>query len=601
MIQGDGARSVPVDSAYFSCHLTRSASTGGCTDERRGATGSRLQVDKLFTHRSRGRRITAQHPASGARDEALAALGTRHFDVLVIGGGITGAGIARDAALRGLAVALVERDDFASGTSSRSSRLIHGGVRYLEHGHLRLVFESSQERRRLLRLAPHLVRPLEFTWPVYAGARVPRWKLLAGLTLYDVLALFRNVAPHRRLDAAAVLAREPYLRRDGLVGGARYFDAATNDIRLTLANAIGARAGGAVVVNHAMVHALVREGGRVIGARVQDMLTGRDIGIRARAIVNAAGPWGDEVRRLDAPAGAPALRGTKGVHIALPPGRLGNRGALTLLSPGDGRVFFILPGESRTIVGTTDTESAAAPDEVRASREDVSYLLRSASHFFPDACLGERDVIAAWAGIRPLVAAAFGHGPASASREHAVARGTPGVLSISGGKLTTYRTMATEVVDVVERDLGRRVRSAATATVPLPGGAIASLKTELAEADRLVGPPVGAHLVGAYGDAWRLVWELAGQDDALAQPVASELPYIRAELRYAVEREMACTLSDLLMRRTQVAFESRDHGLSAAADSATLVAPLLGWSTRDVSEKIAEYERDVERVFRIEG
>jgi glycerol-3-phosphate dehydrogenase len=546
---------------------------------------------------ARGQPITALTPPLAERDAALAALGTRHFDVLVIGGGITGAGIARDAALRGLAVALVERDDFASGTSSRSSRLIHGGVRYLEHGHLRLVFESSRERRLLLRLAPHLVRPLDFTWPVYAGARVPRWKLLAGLTLYDLLALFRNVAPHRRLDAAAVLAREPQLRRDGLVGGARYFDAATNDIRLTLANALGARAAGALVVNHAEVRQLMREGGRVVGVHVRDTLAGGEARVRARVVVNAAGPWGDEVRRLDTPAGAPALRGTKGVHIALPRGRLGNHGALTLLSPDDGRVFFILPGESQTIVGTTDTETSAAPDEVRASREDVGYLLRSASHFFPDARLAERDVVAAWAGIRPLVAAAFGDEPASASREHAVTRGTPGVLSISGGKLTTYRTMAAEVVDVVERELGRPARAPTTTTIPLPGGAIASLTREIADAERVAGHRVGAHLVGAYGDAWRRVWKLTEQERALAEPVTADLPYLRAELRYAVEHELACTVSDLLIRRTHVAFETRDHGASVAGDCAALVAPHLGWSRRDVGEKVAEYEKDAARIF----
>jgi glycerol-3-phosphate dehydrogenase len=530
----------------------------------------------------------------------LAALGTHHFDVLVIGGGITGAGIARDAALRGLSVALVEREDFASGTSSRSSRLIHGGVRYLEHGHLRLVFESSSERRRLLRLAPHLVRPLAFTWPVYVGARVPRWKLLAGLTLYDALALFRNVAPHQRLDAEAVLACEPLLRREGLVGGARYYDAATNDVRLTLANALAARAAGAVVANHAEVRELLREGERVVGATVIDRLGEGEIRVRGRLVVNAAGPWGDAVRRLDEPAGAPALRGTKGVHIAVPAKRVGNRGALTLLSPEDGRVFFVLPGTSQTIIGTTDTETSASPDEVRASRADVGYLLRAADAFFPEAQLGERDVIAAWAGIRPLIAAAFGDRPSSASREHAVTRGAPGVLSISGGKLTTYRTMAADVVDEIERELGRPVRAPQTAILPLPGGTIESLTSEVAEAERVAGAGTGSHLVSAYGDAWRTVWRLVEVDRALGEPVAPGLPYLRAELRYAVEQEMALTLSDLLIRRTHVAFESRDHGTSAAATNGSLVARLLGWNSRELAARITEYERDVERIFGIE-
>src|SRR6185437_14530236 len=228
--------------------------------------------------------------------ERFGALGSRVFDLLVIGGGITGCGIARDAALRGLSVALVEREDFASGTSSRSSRLVHGGVRYLEHGHLHLVFESSGERRRLLQLAPHLVRPLEFTWPVYAGARIPRWKLNAGLTLYDALALFRNVGRHHRLTRDGVLAHEPMLRTDGLLGGASYFDAATNDARLTLANAVGAAEHAAVVVNHAPVSSLRIEGGRVVGADITDAIVGGMCAVRARAVVNATGPWSDDIR-----------------------------------------------------------------------------------------------------------------------------------------------------------------------------------------------------------------------------------------------------------------------------------------------------------------
>ena len=253
------------------------------------------------------------------RHRQLEALARDEYDLLVVGGGITGCGIARDAALRGVKVALVEKDDFASGTSSRSSRLVHGGLRYLEHGYLHLVFEASGERRRLLRLAPHLVRPLEFIWPVYAGARVPQWKLNAGLTLYDALALFRNVGTHRRLSIRQIAAREPALRHEGLVGGARYFDAATDDARLTLANAIGAREAGAVVVNHAMVAELLVRDGAAYGARIVDVLDAVRIDVRAKVIVNATGPWSDDMRRLAEGAGVvrssnTAVRGSKGVE-----------------------------------------------------------------------------------------------------------------------------------------------------------------------------------------------------------------------------------------------------------------------------------------------
>jgi glycerol-3-phosphate dehydrogenase len=413
------------------------------------------------------------------RRRQLEALGREEFDLLVVGGGITGCGIARDAALRGLRVALVEKDDFASGTSSRSSRLIHGGLRYLEHGFLHLVFVASSERRRLLRLAPHLVRPLEFLWPVYAGARVPQWKLAAGLTLYDALALFRNVGTHRRLSARQIAAREPDLRREGLVGGARYFDAHTDDARLTLANAMGALEAGAVVLNHARVVALHLDGPSARGARIDDRLGGGGIDVRARVVVNATGPWSDEMRRLDDGAtgagDADAVRGSKGVHVAVARDRIGNHGALTLLAPNDGRVMFVLPSGRQTIIGTTDSFTDAPPDEVRASEGDVAYLLAAANAFFPAAHLTRQDVVAAWAGIRPLIAGGAAKAdPGNASREHAIAESDHGVVSITGGKLTTYRVMAAEVVDVVAARLGQRAVRPPTRDVALPGGDLAA-------------------------------------------------------------------------------------------------------------------------------
>ena len=546
--------------------------------------------------------VVSRPAAVAERARTLDALASRRFDVLVIGGGITGAGVARDAALRGLSVALVERDDFASGTSSRSSRLVHGGLRYLEHGHLHLVFESSLERRRLLDLAPHLVRPLEFTWPVYEGSRVPRWKLGAGLFLYDLLALFRNVAPHRRLDPAEVLAREPRLRAEGLTGGASYFDAATDDARLTLATAIGAREAGAVVANHAGVRRLLSARGRAAGAIVADDSGHGEIAVRARAVVNAAGPWSDEIRRLEEPAAHATVRGTKGVHVTVPAGRVGNRAALTLLSPVDGRVMFILPGTTHTIVGTTDTETSASPDDVRASRADVDYLLRTANHFLPEARLVAEDVVCAWAGIRPLVAGRFGAGaPASASREHAIEVGAHGVVSVSGGKLTTYRAMSAEVVDVVERELGRGPTPTGTARVPLPGGDLDSFEQETERAYRATDSHATAeHLVRAYGNRWANVWEATRRDASLAEPLVEGLPYLRAELPYAAAEEMALAIADLLVRRTHVAFETRDNGRAVAPLAAELVAATLGWDARARDLALAGYEREASRLFAID-
>ena len=442
------------------------------------------------------------------RTAQLARLRQRRFDVLVVGGGITGAGIARDAARRGLDVALVERDDFASGTSSRSSRLVHGGVRYLEHGHLRLVFESSHERRVLLRIAPHLVRPLAFTWPVYAGARVPRWKLRAGLLLYDLLALFRNVAPHRGLSAADIAESEPMLERHALMGGARYFDAATDDARLTLA---------------------------------------------------------------------------------------------TLLAP-DGRVMFILPAGQCTLIGTTETETTESPDDVRATRADVEYLLHSANRAFPDAALTIDDVIAAWAGIRPLAAAAHSGDANSASREHLVETGPGGVITVTGGKLTSYRVVARDVVNVVFRALARPAPRVRTDRIPLAGGDVPDLDAELSAARAATGTDdIAAWLVPAYGGAWHQVWARVGGEATLGARLVATLPYIGADVLHAVEAEFACTVADVLVRRTHLAFETRNHGLAVAHPVAALMAPLLGWTDRGVELAVAEYRTTIERLFTIDA
>lgn len=513
------------------------------------------------------------------RAQQFARLGERELDLVVVGGGITGCGIARDAALRGLSVALVEKDDFASGTSSRSSRLIHGGVRYLEHGHLHLVFESSAERRRLLKLAPHLVRPLRFTWPVYVGARIPRWKLGAGLMLYDTLALFRNVGRHRRLSTRGVLELEPAVKSDGLVGGASYYDAATNDARLTLANAIAAGEAGAVVLNHAMVVEYSTSNGRATGVVVEDRMSGQRVSVAAKVIVNATGPW------------ASSVRGSKGAHIAVPRDRIGNSQALTLISPTDGRVLFALPGGPHAIIGTTDTYTDSSPDEVRASNEDVRYLIASANAFFPQARLSPNDVVSAWAGIRPLLPAT-GATPGAASREHAITTDARGIISIGGGKLTTYRVVAADVVKSVLARLGIRAGIDKTKTLPLPGGDVPSLDAAIAAAARATNDPaLGTHLARNYGSRWSAVWAEIGAD-AGREMLLDDPPYTIGEMRYAVHHEMASTLGDLLIRRTHLAFQTGDHGLGVAAR----VANALGWGP----DAIRDYEQEVNRVFAID-
>ena len=490
---------------------------------------------------------------AAARSESFDALAGEPFDLLIIGGGITGAGTARDAAMRGLRTALIDRDDFASGTSSRSSRLIHGGLRYLEHGEFHLVFEASRERRTLLRIAPGLVHPLRFTWPVYRGARVPRWKLRAALILYDALAMFRNIERHRMRTTAEIEALEPLVRRDGLVGGATYFDAGTNDARLTLANARAAADAGALVVNHAALRAIVTERGAVRGAEVQCALTGRTVRVAARCVVNAAGPWSDAVRQLADPRAKIGVRGTKGTHISVPRVAAGNIEAMAITHPRDGRVMFILPSGEFTIIGTTDTDYFGALDQVRATHEDVTYLLEAANHYLPAAALGAGDVVAAWAGIRPLVAS-NAINTAAVSREHAITLTARGMLTVTGGKLTTYRLMAQQIVDRVERVIGRAHRTAPTDEIPF------------------------------------------APDEALMLDVSNFTPAVAR----AVNEEMALTVSDVLIRRLQLAYELRDHGLSVAPAVARLMAPALKWSAEQEKDAVSRYARDVERIFAIE-
>jgi glycerol-3-phosphate dehydrogenase len=487
------------------------------------------------------------------------------FDLLVIGGGITGCGVARDAAMRGLNVALVERDDFASGTSGRSSRLIHGGIRYLEQGQLHLVHESIRERQTLLRIAPHLVKPLAFTWPIYRGARVGKVKLSAGLLAYQLMAMGRS-RRHSTLNAAETLDREPSLKSVGLTGGAVYYDACTDDARLTMVNAIAARQLGATVMTHTMVTELIRDGAKTVGAVAKSQYSGETLEIRARAIVNATGVWQNA---FDKDEHARRTRGSKGVHIGVLRERVGNRDALTLISPVDGRVMFCLPAGPQAIIGTTDTWTEESPETVHASVSDVDYLIRSANAYFPRAQLTQDDVVSAWAGIRPLASAQIAN-PSAVSREHSIVTGSSGVINVTGGKLTTYRSMAAEIVDRVQETLDQRKKSAPTDTTELPG------------ADRA-----------------RDIARLQHDDPALADPLVEGLPYTGAHLVYGVSNEMAKDLSDVLIRRAHLAFETRDHGKSIAPRAADIVAPLLGWDDSTKRARIREFEQDITHIFAI--
>jgi glycerol-3-phosphate dehydrogenase len=553
--------------------------------------------------------LAAETPFSyQTRAAALSSMAAEPVDLLVIGGGITGAGIARDAALRGFRIALVDKGDFGSGTSSHSSRLIHGGIRYLEQRDFRLVFEASRERRVLLRIAPHLVRPLPFLFPVYRGARVPGWKLRAGMWLYDLLAAFRNVKAHRWLSPKQVRRAEPALKDRGLTGAALYWDAQTDDARLVLATMRSAARAGALVANYAEVTSLLKPDGRVRGAVVRDVLSGETRTVRALVVVNAGGPWVDGLRRMDDPAAPPLLRATKGAHVAVPRRRIGNERAITLFSAIDGRVMFVLPWGELSYVGTTDTDADASPDGLRVTADDVTYLLRSANAAFPDAHLAPNDVVSVWAGLRPLLRQDAAATPSQVSREHRVVESAQGLITIAGGKLTTYRVMARDVVDRVAARLheldGRPVAPRPpTDRLPLPGGEAAELEVVLEGARaRAVPDATARHLVASYGSETPAILNLVERDRSLGGPIAPGRPEIWAEVAHAVEREMALRVQDVLIRRLHLFYEYAEQGTAIAAPVAQRMKKLLGWDDVREAEELVDYFKLVERAraFRAE-
>ncbi|OAI48568.1 hypothetical protein AYO44_18740, partial [Planctomycetaceae bacterium SCGC AG-212-F19] len=407
---------------------------------------------------------------------ALASLAGEPFDLLVLGGGITGAGIALDAVLRGFRVALIDKGDFACGTSSVSSKLIHGGLRYLEHGDFRLVAEAMTERRHLLRNAPHLVRPLRFVIPFYRRARLAPWQWRIGLTLYDLLAGRGNLERSRPLDGAGVGARCPTLCLQGLRGGAVYCDAQMDDARLCIEVLRTAARHGACVANYVEAVGFLKHDGHIIGVRAVDRIAGGELVIRAFQVVNATGPWLDAVCQLAGDARGPYLRPTKGVHVIVP-NRARLKVALLLLHPDDGRVFFVIPwprypdafgilGSDHLLVGTTDSFAEVSPDRLTVTEQDVAYLLAGHNAFLGPP-LSPEHVQGSFAGLRPLVRAAAGS-PSALSREFRLIEAPDGLISVAGGKYTTYRHMAEVVTDVVARRLGR-LRTCRTSTCPLDG------------------------------------------------------------------------------------------------------------------------------------
>jgi len=531
--------------------------------------------------------------ALGSFDRAtnLRALGDTTFDVLVIGGGITGAGVALDAAARGLRTALVERDDFASGTSSKSSKLVHGGLRYLQNGDIRLVYEALRERQRLRHNAPHLVRLLPFLIPIFSkdgliNAKVAR-ALGSAMWMYDLTGGARIGKLHKRLKKGRAVEHMPTLPVDRLAGAYLYYDAAADDARLTLALArTAALDHGAVVANHAKVVELLHEGGRVAGAVVE--ADGGRIEVRARSVVNATGVWSDDVRALDEGGHPDSIRPAKGIHITVPWAKVRNDIAVVVPVPKDKRSVFVVPwlptddgGFQLTYIGTTDTDYDGPVDDPQCTPDDVAYLLRAINAAVSEP-LDEADVVGTWAGLRPLVKAATSGRTADLSRRHKVTVSEHGMVTVTGGKLTTYREMAEDAVDALVdhlEGLPRAARRCRTATLRLRGAQ--AVDPEATGRDR--------HLADRFGTEARVVHALIDGDAALGEPLVAGLPYLKAEAVYAARHEMATTVDDVLTRRTRARLQARDETAVAAGDVAALLAPELGWSAEDTAQQVAAY------------
>ena len=524
------------------------------------------------------------------RAAAVARLRSETFDILVVGGGITGAGVALDAAARGLRVALVDQSDFAAGTSSKSSKLIHGGLRYLQQGDIALVYEALHERQRLLRNAPHLVRVLPFMIPVMTRDGVVSKKIAralgSALWMYDLTGGWRVGKLHRRLQAKTALAHMPTMNAEKLSSAYLYYDAEADDARLTLAIILSAVERGAAIANYCGVTTLNKDSsGRIAGASVRTH-EGEAFNITARVVVNATGVWGDSLRRMDIGGDSVTIRPAKGIHITVPWELVRNDIAAVIPVPGDKRSLFVVPhmpngdGTFRyTYVGTTDTDYQGGIDDPQCTTEDIDYCLRALNKAISGGgrTITRDDVVGTWAGLRPLVVSADGAAAkgrtADLSRRHKVIVSDSGMVTITGGKLTTYRKMAEHTVDAAQKLLGRRSRCS-TKRMQL-FGATSRNRDE--------------HLVSRFGTEAAEIRRLIANDPTLGTPLVPGLPYLRAEAVYSARYESVVRLDDVLSRRTRGLLYDRDASARAARDVAILIAPELGWDAARVEQEVRHF------------
>lgn len=532
----------------------------------------------------------------------LSRMSARRLDLIVVGGGVTGACVARDAALRGLSVALVEKHDFSHATSAASSKLIHGGLRYLRNLEFGLVRESLRERRIWERVAPHLVYPLAMVMPVYQGRKDTLLRMRAGLGLYDALAFDRGwladpdqrLPGHRVLSPAEVLARQPELAADGLTGALEYHDCQMfSPERLALEVLLSAAAAGASLANYAEVEGFVRDGARVAGVRVRDLIGGATVELRAPLVINAAGPWADRLLERLTEKPPPMVR-SKGIHVIT---RALTGGHALVINGARGHMF-VLPWRGRSLIGTTDEVYEGEPDAFRVTEADIAGLLAMLQTEVPGLGVTRGDVLHAYGGLRPLVEDSSATSSYDASRraeicDHAALGGAEGLVSVLGGKWTTSRRLAETVVDLAAKKLGRKLAACATADTPLPGGAIgrfAAFVGAAAHARPDVDPALLQHLARNYGGRMGEVLHLAA-DPALARPLADGLPEVTAQVVHAVRAEMAVALEDVVFRRTGLGTLG-NPGEAALAAAARQMGALLGWG---LAERMAQVDRVLDR------
>jgi glycerol-3-phosphate dehydrogenase len=508
------------------------------------------------------------HLIAQERDQRLARLSAEQFDVLIVGGGITGAAIARHAACSGLRVALVEQGDFASGTSSRSSRMIHGGLRYLKNGQLRLVYDSLREQQRLAEIAPHLVRPLRMLIPLYQRSFINRCAHYGGMSLYKAMQPHGKGARHENLSARELLKLEPLLFAENLQGGFVCHEYLTHDARLVWETVLAASEAGACVLNYARVEELMTSRERVAGALIRDILTGQLVEVNARISVNAAGPWSDRLAR-EFPNQRRRLRLTKGVHIILPRRCLPLSHAVVLTSPKDARSMVAIPTENLLIIGPTETDFDGRPEDVSPATADVEYLIESLESLFAHSNIGPEDVVASRAGLRPLYDQPA-RDAGEVSRAYHIEWQRAGLLSVLGGKLTLHRRAAAKALRFISRELGHRQarKSARDTCGPLPGAvwtnsthALTGVLEEAGLAEDSI-----KHLVQTYGSRAALIADMLAEEPSWRRRIAQGLPHILAEVPFAIRYEMATCARDFTERRSDLALRARADGVALAPE-----------------------------------